>query len=701
MLMLACDKGGQTTPPQTPLGDQAEASQPTEEPTADPAAIAPSTPHAFSALDLLAMDRIGGHQVSPDGKHIVYVLRKTDLEGDRGVTDLYVVPTAGGEPKRLTRDAASDSGPQFSPDGASIYFVSTRTGSPQVWSIPAQGGDAKQVTDLPLPVSNVKLSPDGKHLAFTTEVFVDCPDLTCTADRLEKKVQHKPSGMLYERLFARHWDHWEDGRRSHLFVVPVAGGTPIDLSKGMDADVPSQPFGGAEEYTFSPDSKTVVFTAKDVGRSEAWSTNWDLFAVPLTGGEARNLTDDNEAWDTHPVFSPDGKTLVWAAMKTPGYEADRFGLMMRAWPEGEASEVAPQWDRSVADIAFTPDGTQVLVTAQNLGQRSLFALPLQGENAGQPRELVHDGTIAGPAVAGTDVVFARHELTYPTELFKVPLAGGEPIRITHVNDDKVKVAKMGEPEQFQFKGAGGDTVYGYVVKPVDFDPSKTYPIAFLIHGGPQGSFGNMFHYRWNAQTYAGAGYGVVMIDFHGSTGYGQKFTDAIGDDWGGKPLTDLQKGLAAALKQYPWLDGDRACALGASYGGFMINWIAGKWPDGFECLVNHDGVFDNRIMYYATEELWFPEREHKGPYWENPKAHEKHNPVAHVGKWKTPMLVIHGALDYRVPPTQGLAAFTALQRRGIESQLLMFPDENHWVLRPSNSLQWHDAVLAWLQRHLQ
>jgi dipeptidyl aminopeptidase/acylaminoacyl peptidase len=391
-------------------------------------------------------------------------------------------------------------------------------------------------------------------------------------------------------------------------------------------------------------------------------------------------------------------------MKTPGYEADRFAIMAAPWTgSGTGSglgegrrEVAPEWDRSAMSMTFDPDGASLLVIAQNLGQRSLFRVALAD---GAVTELVHDGTNGSPVPVGDQIVLSQHTLTHPTDLYAVAKTGGAPAPITSINEAKIAAARMGAPTQFEFKGARGDVVHGYVVQPADFDPAKRYPVAFLIHGGPQGSFGNMFHYRWNAQTYAGAGYAVVMIDFHGSTGYGQKFTDAIGGDWGGKPLVDLQRGLAHAEKTFPWLDGDRVCALGASYGGYMINWIEGNWPDRFKCLVNHDGVFDHRIMYYATEELWFPEREHGGPYYANPKQHEKHNPARFVDKWKTPMLVVHGALDFRVPPTQGLAAFTALQRRGIESELLFFPDENHWVLRPNNSVQWHETVLAWLDRH--
>jgi dipeptidyl aminopeptidase/acylaminoacyl peptidase len=308
--------------------------------------------------------------------------------------------------------------------------------------------------------------------------------------------------------------------------------------------------------------------------------------------------------------------------------------------------------------------------------------------------------VRSPAVAaaGGRVVFGRDSLTAPVDLWSVAADGSDLRRLTEVNREALAAIEMGEPEQFTFAGWNGETVHAWVVKPAGFEPGRRYPVAFLIHGGPQGSFGNDFHYRWNPQTYAGAGYAALMVDFHGSTGYGQAFTDSISGDWGGKPLEDLQKGLAAALVRYPWLDGGRACALGASYGGYMVNWIAGNWPDGFRCLVNHDGVFDHRMMYFATEELWFPEWEHGGPYWAKPEEYERHNPVRFVESWRTPILVVHGSLDYRVPETQGLAAFTAAQRRGVPSELLVFPDENHWVLKPANSILWHETVLGWLDR---
>lgn len=661
--------------------------------------IADTAPHPFGIRDMLAMDRLSDPQL--DGKgNVVFVRRQTDLVANRGRTDLWRVPLAGGEPTRLTDAPESDDSPRVAPDGT-IYFMSGRSGSPAVWKLPADGSAAVQVTTLSLPIGSLALSPDGNTLVFAADVYVDCPDATaifeCTKARLDADEKDAATGRLYQRMFVRHWDTWSDGRRSHLFAMSVTGGKPVDITFGLDADVPSKPFGGAEEIAFSKDGKTVVFTAREAGLTEPWSTNFDLFAVATDGsGTRKNLTAGNPAWDTHPRFSPDGNTLYYKAMKRPGYEADRFQLVAMTWADGASKAVTDAWDRSIDELVIDPDGTKAWVNTDDLGHKPIFAIELA---SGAATKLTGTGNTSSPLVAGADIVFLRDDLRSPAELFRIPRAGGEATAVTTVNTTKVAAARMGVPEQFTFQGAKGDTVYAWVVPPVDYDPTKRYPLAVLIHGGPQGSFGDHFHYRWNPQAYAGAGYAALMIDFHGSTGYGQAFTDAINDDWGGKPLEDLKRGVAAAEAKYPWIDGERACALGASYGGFMINWIAGNWPDRFRCLVNHDGLFDMRSMYYATEELWFPEWEHRGPQFQVPKRYEVFNPVNFVSKWKTPMLVIHGALDYRVSDTQGLATFTALQRRGIESQLLHFPDENHWVLRPSNSLQWHDHVMAWLGTH--
>lgn len=652
--------------------------------------------HLFTVHDLLAMDRISETQVSPDGKWAVFTLRKTDLEANRGRTDLWLAGVEGTGLRQLTSHPGSDFSPVWSPEGKSIWFLSTRSGSAQVWRIPVDGGEAEQKTNLPLEVGSFQLSPDGKLLALTMEVFPDCETIACTQAREKERDVRKASGRIYEKLFIRHWDTWKDGRRSHLFVMPAGGGEAVDVMKGMDADCPSKPFGGAEEYTFTPDSKGVVFTARVAGREEAWSTNFDLYFAPVTGAlPPKNLTASNKAWDAQPVFSPDGKTLAYLAMARPGYEADRFRIMLQPWPEGTPRVLAEEWDRSANGVTWSADAKTIYTTAGNLGQNSLFALEAA---TGKVRTVVEKGTVRSVGLAGSRLLFAMDHHRSPVELYTVMPNGSDLRTVTRINAEKLANVRMGDSEQFTFKGWNDETVYAYVVKPADFNPAQKYPVAFLIHGGPQGSFGNDFHYRWNPQTYAGAGYAAVMVDFHGSTGYGQAFTDAIRGDWGGKPLEDLQKGLAAALQKYPWLDGERVAALGASYGAYMINWIAGRWPDRFKCLVSHDGNLDERMAYFDTEELWFPEWDHMGTPWDNPENYAKHNPIDHIKNWKTPMLVIHGGLDFRVVETQGISTFTALQRRNIPSKFLHFPDENHWVLKPHNSILWHETVIGWLDQ---
>jgi dipeptidyl aminopeptidase/acylaminoacyl peptidase len=664
-------------------------------PAAGLAAAHAGETHPFTIHDMLAMDRISDPQASPDGKRVVFVVSVTDLEANKRRSDLWLVGADGNGLRRLTSHEAGDSSPRWAPDGGSVLFLSSRSGSSQVWRIPVDGGEAEQVTKQPLDVNAFLLSPDGKTLVIAMDVFPD-DTVDGTKKRLDEIGARKASGRIYDRLFVRHWDEWTDGRRSHLFALPVAGGAPADLMKGMDADCPGKPFGGVEEIAFSPEGKTLVFSARDAGREEAWSTNYDLFAVSLLGeARPRNLTADHPAWDTAPSFSPDGKTLAYLAMKVEGYEADRRRIVLKPWPDGAARMLTEGWDRSPDTILWSADGKTIYAVAENLGQTALFAVDAA---SGKARLVVEKGTVRSPVLAGDRIVYALEHLRSPVELYSVKPDGSDVRAITRINAEKVAVARMGEPEQFSFKGWNGETVWGYVVKPADFDPAKKYPVAFLIHGGPQGSFGNDFHYRWNPQAYAGAGYAVVMVDFHGSTGYGQAFTDSIEGDWGGKPIEDLRKGLDAALGRYPWMDGDRVAALGASFGGYMINWIAGNWPDRFRCLVAHDGNLDERAAYFDTEELWFPERDHLGTPWSNPEAYEKQNPANFVKNWKTPILVVHGGKDYRVVETQGISTFTAAQRLGIPSKLLYFPDENHWVLKPANSILWHETVLAWLDR---
>jgi len=665
-----------------------------------------ATLQPFGVQDLVTLHRISDAVVSPEGKRVVYALRSTDMAANKGRTGLWLLDLArrGAKPQPLTPDTGNDSAPQWSADGTQVYFLSSRGGSPQVWRVPAAGGAAVQVTQLPVDVGSFRLSPKGDHLLISAEVFLDCTDLACTAARLKHNATHVASGTLRDRLFVRHWDAWDDGRRSQLFSLALddqglASRPPVNLSSGLDGNVPGKPFGGREDYAFSPDGTQVVFSIRASAAAhtggEAWSTNFDLYAVPVNGGTPRNLTAANPAADTQPAFSPDGSRLAYLAAERPGYKADRMRLMILDWKSGAAHALTQGWDRSIEHFAWSPDGKNLFARAAHLGQKPLWLIDAA---TGRASAISASGTVGDFSVGTDRIVYASGDLGNPPDLYSVGFTGGRVAQLTHINPDLRATRRLGDFEQFNFSGANGDQVFAYIVKPAGFRANQSYPLAVLIHGGPQSSMANEWHWRWNAQTFAGAGYAALMIDFHGSTGYGQAFTDSIRGDWGGKPLEDIQKGLAAALGRYKWLDAKRMCALGGSYGGYMVNWIAGAMPDRFRCLVSHSGVFDNRSMYYSTEELWFPEWEFGGPEYANPQGYAHHNPVDQVKDWKTPMLVIHGEKDFRVPYTQGLSAFTALQRRGIPSELLTFPDENHWILKPANSMQWYEVVIDWLDR---
>ena len=659
----------------------------------------------FTADDLVRLERVSDPRISPDHGYVAYTLRETDYAANKGVQSIWATKIGSGTSRKLTSGSGSSYSPRWGSDH-NLYFLSTRSGSAQVWQLDQNGGDAQPVTSLPLDVGAFALSPDRKHLVVALEVFPELgADLAATKARLDAVSAQKNTGVLYDKLFVRHWDTWKDGTRSQLFSISLdaqgrASGAPVLLTQGIDGDVPSKPFGGDEELAFTPDGRSLIFSARIAGRSEPWSTNFDLYRVPVDGSaKPVNLTAANPAWDTGPAVSPDGRTLAYRAMKRPGFEADRFGIMLLdlATPGATPRELNADWDRSADSLAWSADGKTLYTSADDLGQKRVFAVDAKTGKAGA---LTGEGTVEGFDVVKDFLVVASNTLKSPTQLYRIALGGktGEPVALTQHNAAKLADTAFGDYEQFSFKGWNDETVYGHVVKPVGYEPGRKYPVAFIIHGGPQGSMGNHFHYRWNPQTYAGAGFAVVFIDFHGSTGYGQAFTDAISGHWGDRPLEDLQKGYAAALAKYPFLDADRAAALGASYGGYMINWIAGNWSQPWKALVNHDGVFDNRSMAYSTEELWFDEWENQGTQYEQPANYERFNPVNHVADWHVPMLVIQGGKDFRIPLEQGLATFTALQRRGIPSQFLHFPDENHWVLKPQNSVQWHATVLAWIQR---
>ena len=663
------------------------------------AVSASATAKGLTIDDMLAMRRITDPVVSPDGKHVAFAVRDTDVDANRGRFDIWLAATDGSAVRQLTTHPENDQDAQWSADGAWIYFVSSRSGSAQVWRIRPTGGEAEQVTRLPSDINGYKLFPDGKRLVVAVDVWPDARSIAESVKRDEERARSKVKARAYDQLLFRHWDHWEDGKYSHLFVwtSPEAGGKADearDLTPGQATDSPTAPFGGMEEVGISPDGKTVAFVARVEGRENAWRTGTDVFLVAADGSSKPvDVTVENRAYDFSPVFSPDGRSLALTMMKRPGFEADRQRIAILDVPTRKLRVLTEGWDRSASGLAWSRDGKTIYTDADNVGNHSVFAIDVASGNA---KVLVDKGTNDAPRPAGDRIVFARDTLRSPVELFSAKLDGSDLRQITHLNDARVKAITWGESEQFSFKGAKGDTVYGYAIKPAGYKAGKA-PVAFLIHGGPQGSFSDHFHYRWNPQVFAGHGFAVVMIDFHGSTGYGQAFTDAISGDWGGAPFDDLMMGLDAALDKYSWLDKSKMVALGGSYGGYMINWINGK-TDRFKALVCHDGNLDERISYYDTEELWFPEWEHGGVPWEKPEGYTKHNPIDLVKNWKTPTLVIHGANDYRVVDTQGMSTFTALQRKGVPSRFLYFPDEGHWVLKPQNSRRWHEEVLAWIDK---
>ncbi len=663
------------------------------------AGLSSAEKHPFNVHDLVAMERVADPQPSPDGDRVAFVLTTIDLEANKGRKDVWMVGTDGSDARALTTDPANDWSPRWSADGM-LYFLSSRSGSAQVWRWDFSKASPVQVTDFALDVGSLKVGPKGLALYLGMAVFPDCDDpILCTAARYKEREASKTSGLIFDKVFVRHWDTWKDGTRNHVIRVPIGvdgtAGAALDLMKGVDGDCPTIPWGGDEDYTISPDDGWLVYTAKVVnGSEEVWSTDWDLWAVPTDGSKAaRGLTDANQAWDSSPVFSPDGKTLAYLAMARPGYEADRRRVVVMKWSEGTPRTLTENWDRSPGDLVWAPDGSALYASADNVGNHSIFKIdPADGMVSAVLTR--HTNSSPRPLADGR-LVFTQDSLVSPVEIYLLPAAGGEPTAVTHVNDERLASIAFGDYKQFSFPGANHDEVFGYFLYPVNRDPKEKYPLAFLIHGGPQGSFDDHWHYRWNPQIYAAHGYATVMIDFHGSTGYGQDFTDAINGDWGGAPFEDLMKGLDQVLRSHLWIDSERMAAAGASYGGYMINWIQGQ-TDRFKALVCHDGNLDEYMAYFDTEELWFPEWEHGGTPWENPEGYRKHSPVNHLANWKTPELVIHGALDYRVVDTQGLATFNALQRLGVPSRLLYYPDENHWVLKPLNSIQWHEVVLDWM-----
>jgi dipeptidyl aminopeptidase/acylaminoacyl peptidase len=655
-----------------------------------PTAAAAGTP-PFTATEMMKLKRLADPQLHPDGTQLAFALTEIDLAGATRDTDLWLVPVAGGEPRRLTANPASDSRPRFSPDGRTLGFLSTRDGSSQVWALDLKGGEARKLTSLATGVDAFEWL-GASRLALVSEVFPDCAaDDACNAKRLAEAG--KPStARVYDELLYRHWDTWDDGRRSHVLSLTLEGGALVDLTPGGD-DAPPFNLGG-EDWGVAPDGSEVCVARKDA-KGEAWHTNAELYLVPAAGGTARRVSD-SLGYDTGCRYSPDGRFLAWRTQLRAGYEADRWRLVVLDRASGEKRTLTEAFDRQVDPFVFSADSKTLYFTAEDAGHSPVFSVPVAGGVV--TKLLGAPGTFGELGVSrdGRTLVATHATLTHPAEVVRFFADGTGLTRVTRVNDAFLAGFALRAGESVGYTGAAGKSVQAWVVRPPGFDPARKYPLLVLVHGGPQGAWPDGWTFRWNAQVFASAGYVVFMPNPRGSTGWGTALTDDINRDWGGKAFEDVMKGTDFA-ESLPYVEKGRSAAAGASYGGYMINWIAGQ-TDRFKALVSHDGVFDLVAMYGATEELWFPEWEFGGPYWSNPEGYARYNPRDFVKRFKTPTLVVHGEKDYRVPLEQGLAMFTALRRQDVPARLLVFPDENHWVLKPANSVRWYGEVVGWLDR---
>ena len=666
-----------------------------------PAAKAQDTgKHAIAFEDLIRMHRVGEAQVSPDGRWVAYTVTTPDLDANRNQSNIWIVPTAGGESLQLTQ-SSHDSSPVWAPDGNTIAFLSSRSGDSQVYLLSMEGGEAKQLTHISTGADIVKWSPDGNTIAFTSGVYPDCKDDACNSARDAEKEKNKVKAHVAEHLLYRHWTHWNDEKRSHLFVIAADGsGTPRDLTPAANYDVPPDERGGPSDLNFSPDSKEICFTAV-TDPVEAISTNGDLFLVPVAGGEIKRITTQ-KGFDGEPTYSPDGRFIAYHAQLTPGYESDRWRVMLYDRATGNSENITEAFDRSAGELAWSEDSKTIYFTAEDETLMPIYAMaPRAGA---EPRKLIASSYNSGISLSsdGKTMVFERTSLTMPAEIFAAGSDGSGVRQITHQNDAILASLKMNEPETFWFEGAGGTRVQAMLIRPPDFEATKKYPLLVLLHGGPQTMWSNAWGYRWNPQVFSAPGYVTLMINRRGSTGYGQKFTDEITGDWGGKAYVDAMDGVDFVLKKYPYVDSARMAAAGGSYGGYLADWIA-THSGRFKAIISHAGVYDLDSMY-ATEELWFEEHDMQGTPWTNPESYHKWAPQTYageLGKFKTPTLVIDGELDFRVPYTQSLEFFNSLQRQGVPSKLVIFPDEGHWVLKPQNSRFWYKTFLDWLATYLK
>lgn len=652
--------------------------------------------HPITFDDFFGLGRVSDPQISPDGKRVAYTITYYDKDENRGNTDIWIIPIEGGEPIQLTNSPKGDSHPRWSPDGKRIAFISSREGTSQIWIIPADGGEAQQITTITTGASGVEWSPDGTHLLFISDVYPDCPDDACNKTRDEEREESKVKARIIDKLLYRHWNLWREDKVSHLFIVPDTGGVGTDLTPGDD-DIPPISLGSSHDYTFSPDGEEICFV-KNPDPMVAISTNNDLFTIPVSGGEPKKITT-NKANDNQPQYSPDGRYIAYRSMERPGFESDRYHLMLYNKHTGGIRNLTEDFDYPIRNIVWASDSKKIYFTVPDRGYISICSVPVKG---GKIKKIITKGLNDQLCLTpnGKTFVFRHQEANLPSEMFKSDVKGKKLTRLTFTNEERLSKLEMNSAEEFWFIGAENDSIHGFLLKPPGFDQAEKWPLIYLIHGGPQGAWEDEFHYRWNYQMFAAPGYVVAAVNFHGSVGYGQNFTDAVSHDWGGAPYEDLIIGIDYLTSTYDFIDANRIGAAGASYGGFMVNWIAGR-DHPFKCLVNHDGVYDQVSMYGATEELWFPEWEFGGTPWDNPKEYEKWSPSTHAAYFHTPMLIVHGENDFRVPNTQGFQVFTALQRQGVPSKLLYFPDEDHFVRKPQNAELWWKTLHEWFAEYLK
>ncbi|HEV2177917.1 MAG TPA: S9 family peptidase [Terriglobia bacterium] len=654
---------------------------------------------AITFEDLMKVERISDPQVSPDGQWIAYVQTSVDLAANTQTGHIWVVPVAGGEPRQLTEGTGSDSRPRWSPDSHSLAFISTRGGSSQVWILPLTGGEAHQLTSISTEADSVTWAAKGDNLLFTSQVYPDCSDDACNKKHLEDAAASKVKARIISELLFRHWTEWRDGKYTHLFVVSAQGGQPPrDLTPG-GYDAPTFFLGAPDGYSISPDGTEVCYTSNrsTPPSSVAWTTGNHLYLVPAAGGEAHDITPGNHGSDAAPLYSPNSRYIAFTSQQRNGYESDLFRLFVYDRQSGAAKYVTPGFDQWVGTFAWAPDNDTIYFVAGDHAEQPIFKTSVSHPKVEKLVDGFNDELSATPD--GKTLVFSRTTIAQPSEVYRASAAGGEVTAVTHANRGLLAQLDLRPAEFVNTKGALGAEIQNLIVKPPAFDPKKKYPGLMLIHGGPQSAWDDAWGYRWDAQMFASHGYVVMMTNFHGSTGYGQKFVEEISGDWGGAPYQDLMN-ATDYLESLPYVDKTRIGAAGASFGGFMIDWIAGH-THRFKALVSHDGVFDNRSMYGETEELWFPEHELHGLYWEKGSLYEKWSPSNFVQNFQTPMLIVEGQLDFRVPQAQAFGIFTALQRRGIPSKLLYFEQEGHFVVKPQDSQLWYKTVLGWLDEYLK